>query len=673
MSLSKNFHSKTSKVRVNWLGNFDLTEFAALPEFLKKEVEVFCNEKPSSDFDIYILESIPKSELALTDKAHVFFVGPQLTSTQLIQLNRRFHVIGLSASSTKEVESKARILKQAADYFGESKKKTYSIAAEFRKSSEKRKELENLNVVLEQKVFERTKHIEISAQEQSAKLDNERSLIRLIKDLSFVLSVEDLLTLFRKEIRKFSYVGEPFLIYTIDGEQHSWLQFKNATVKAVTKQADESAFSYPKTVKFEGPQALKTLVNLVGRPMAKSLMIPLDLAMSARSFPRAQAMLCVEMINASEESLEFRRFIEDRTEILSMTLDRILLEYQLGVYSYRWEKTFDAFRDGVAIISSNFELLRGNRKFFLSEIKMRGQKCHQLFAGLNSPCPGCPLLESKDEVRVSKLHIEEKIFELHSYTIHNQVEKVFVHQYVNITEKEKMNTQLLQNEKMSSLGLLAGHLAHELNNPLSGILTLTQVVAKQSQLQPELNRGTLVADVLEIQNATLRSLGIIRNLIEFSQEGAVEPLETSIDALVEKTIPFVKTALRNHRFFKDLKTKNEMVLVEPHLVQQVIFNLIKNASQAMDNPGTIKVYSHNPGGNVVELVVEDTGHGIPESLQSHVFEAFFTTKKKGEGTGLGLNLSRSIVERFNGQLSFKSKEGVGTQFFVRFPVVRRLS
>lgn len=612
---------------------------------------------------------------SLPDKSSVYLFDSAPRSSDLVQLKKRLNVIGISPlESPLTAESRGHALLQALSYFHENRKRSHSVISDFKKSSEKRKELENLNVLLEQKVFERTKHIEISAQEQSAKLENERSLIRLIKDLSFVLSAEDLLTLFRKEIRRFSFVGEAFLVYTFDGEKHSWLQFKNAavktTVKSFSKNPEESDFEYPQSIGFVNPQSLKALVNLMGRPMGKSLLIPLDLALSAKSFGNARAMLCVEMTTMAGEVTEFVRFIEDRTEILSMTLDRILLEYQLGIYSYRWEKTFDAFRDGVAIINSDFEVLRGNRKFFLSEIKTRGQKCFQLFAGRSEPCPGCPLLE---ESRVSKLHLNDRIFEVHSYTIRKQVEKIFVHQYVNITEKEKMNTQLLQNEKMSSLGLLAGHLAHELNNPLSGILTLTQVIAKQSQMQPQLNQGTLVADVAEIQNATLRSLGIIRNLIEFSHEGAVEPVETSLDALVEKTIPFVKTALRNHRFFKDLKTKNEMILVEPHLVQQVIFNLIKNASQAMENPGTIKVYSHSPSVHEVELVVEDTGHGIPEALQSHVFEAFFTTKKKGEGTGLGLNLSRSIVERFQGQLFFKSKVGVGTQFFMRFPVVRRLS
>jgi signal transduction histidine kinase len=128
----------------------------------------------------------------------------------------------------------------------------------------------------------------------------------------------------------------------------------------------------------------------------------------------------------------------------------------------------------------------------------------------------------------------------------------------------------------------------------------------------------------------------------------------------------LKAVMRIHRQEFDLNTKEDPIEVEPHLLQQVVFNLVNNACQAMKNPGVLSVRSFSEGSHVI-LQVEDTGPGIPENIREKIFEPFFTTKKEGLGTGLGLSLTRKIVESFGGEIRLKSEIGQGSTFEVRLP------
>jgi len=131
-------------------------------------------------------------------------------------------------------------------------------------------------------------------------------------------------------------------------------------------------------------------------------------------------------------------------------------------------------------------------------------------------------------------------------------------------------------------------------------------------------------------------------------------------------LPMLKSVLRTHRLDLDLQTADKTVLVEPHLMQQVVFNLINNACQAMKDPGRVKISSHARESKII-FTVEDTGPGIPIEIQKRIFEPFFTTKKEGHGTGLGLSMSKSIIEKFQGQIECHNVEGSGACFVITLP------
>ena len=133
----------------------------------------------------------------------------------------------------------------------------------------------------------------------------------------------------------------------------------------------------------------------------------------------------------------------------------------------------------------------------------------------------------------------------------------------------------------------------------------------------------------------------------------------------------LKTAMREHRSEMYLSEDPLNVRVEPHLMQQVVFNLVNNACQAMVDPGTIALETLVGKDGTCELQIRDTGKGIPAEILEHIFEPFFTTKEEGQGTGLGLSMSKIVIEKFGGEILVQSEPGQGATFIVRLPVGRR--
>jgi signal transduction histidine kinase len=231
------------------------------------------------------------------------------------------------------------------------------------------------------------------------------------------------------------------------------------------------------------------------------------------------------------------------------------------------------------------------------------------------------------------------------------------------TRSQRLKSQVVQVEKMSAIGQLAGHIAHELNNPLTGIRSLAQVLLTETDPGGQVNK-----DLSEVEKAAARCQSIINNLLDFSKGGLGQKAQVlDLNEITRKTLPFLKSATGKFRSDIQLSDGELMVKVEPHLMQQVIFNLVNNACQAMKDKGEITVHTHRDGAWAF-LEVKDTGPGIGESLKEKIFEPFFTTKEEGEGTGLGLSLSRDFVRQFGGDLECESAEGQGSLFRVKLPL-----
>lgn len=534
-----------------------------------------------------------------------------------------------------------------------------------KESSYQNKQLEALTHSLEEMVEERTKYIEISHHEESEKLSRERQLIKFIKELAGQTSFEDILGVLRKEVRKFHRMGDPILVYRLGGQKTFFMSFH---LGHFTKSETLTKFEFPKVAQVPNTDLARHFANHFGRPFIKAYIVPLELRLTSQLVgDDSEAILCVENSLTDKELATFIDFINDRMRPLSMALDRVLLEHQLSVFSYRWEKTFDGMRDPIAIVDLEYKVVRANRKF---SDKFFQHKCFASFAHRDSVCDGCPAVEAikKGHPTVGEIRVNGRVYQVHSYPVlMEQGTKAInvVNQYVDITQSRELYLRMLQSEKMGAIGMLAGNIAHELNNPLTGLRALTQVLLKEVP-----NNGNLHADLLEIEKAAARSQKIIKNLLDFSK-GEGHQLEfVNVDEVIERTLPMLKSAMRSHRLEVDLQASANFVFVEPHLLQQVVFNLINNACQAMKDSGLLQVSTYCDSQKVF-IEIKDSGPGVSLEIQKRIFEPFFTTKKEGHGTGLGLSMSKAIIEKFDGTIEFHNVEPHGSCFTVVLPLKNR--
>jgi two-component system NtrC family sensor kinase len=232
-------------------------------------------------------------------------------------------------------------------------------------------------------------------------------------------------------------------------------------------------------------------------------------------------------------------------------------------------------------------------------------------------------------------------------------------------EMKKIHSQLFRSEKLASLGKLAAGVAHEINNPLTGILT------NSSLLLEDLDKDDPRREDVEVMvKETIRCREIVKRLLDFARQTQPQKKLASINALIENIILLV----RNQALFRNVTIEKQLtqgipeVLVDPDQVQQVFVNIILNAAEAMAKGGKLAIESKvSADGQWILISFADTGPGIPESEREKIFDPFYTTKE--HGTGLGLSISYGIVEQHGGTISVDSTVGKGSTFTIQLPVV----
>ena len=237
----------------------------------------------------------------------------------------------------------------------------------------------------------------------------------------------------------------------------------------------------------------------------------------------------------------------------------------------------------------------------------------------------------------------------------------------DVTQRERMEEQMSQTEKLTSLGLLAAGVAHEVNTPLAVISNYIQMLAKQ---MPE---GDPRHSIIEkIVKQTFRASEIVNNLLNFSRTGAGELADVDLNRVVEETLSLVAHPLKTSqiRVVKQLTDGLPPVRGSANKLQQVFLNLFLNARDAMPTGGMLEVRTAAHNGSV-EIEVVDTGNGIPREHIHKIFDPFFTTKATGRGTGLGLSVTYGIIKEHAGRIDVRSTPGRGTSFHVEFPAVRK--
>lgn len=233
--------------------------------------------------------------------------------------------------------------------------------------------------------------------------------------------------------------------------------------------------------------------------------------------------------------------------------------------------------------------------------------------------------------------------------------------------KDFATTRIMESERLAVVGKLAADVAHELNNPLQGIVTYANLMLEKT---PE--DGFLRASLDKIVKQANRCTTIVRGLLDFARQRKPNKRLSNLNTVLSDCLSLVehRALFQNIKVAKKLGADLPPVIVDPSQVEQVFMNMIMNAAEAMDGAGMLTVNTRiDPAGEFVEVAFSDTGHGISEENMERIFDPFFTTKEVGHGTGLGLAISYGIVKEHDGWISVESKVGKGTTFTVRFPVL----
>lgn len=331
------------------------------------------------------------------------------------------------------------------------------------------------------------------------------------------------------------------------------------------------------------------------------------------------------------------------------------------------------------ILTPEYDIITMNQKsieaFGKKEEEIKGMKCHELITGCEKTCKGCKLRESllTKSTKYSRITLTNDIFQNTYYpilTTENEVLEIIVYSQ-KITKRVMLEKELSQSEKMSEIGQLTSAIAHELKNPLAAIKGSSYLLtAYTKNYQDE----TIGESINAIMQATENAEDIIYSLLEFSSPAKGNYTQGNITKIIDQIVLLTRRSSIYQNIVIETKFDPNPLLyygdTEP--LKHIFLNLVSNAINAMETGGTIRIqgyYSKNDEGSLI-LSVKDDGPGIDDQLKDTVFDPFFTTDTSGKGTGMGLWITKIMVEKMQGTISLNSTKGKGTEFIITLPNIR---
>ncbi len=344
-----------------------------------------------------------------------------------------------------------------------------------------------------------------------------------------------------------------------------------------------------------------------------------------------------------------------------------------------WETTFDAMTDGVSVIDSEHNIVRVNRAMaeLLGKTKQSliGRKCFEVIHGRADAIPECPMQQVVTSRESVCLEVAEpslgKMFRLSVNPLFDDDGSVagLVHVMRDITERKQLREQLLQSEKMAAVGQLVSGVAHELNNPLTGVIGYTQLMLRQCE---STQQRPAAKDLHAVLSEAERASRIVQSLLSFARKH--EPRKNYID--INDAVRTVVSLRAYELNVSNIKVKTDLdpelprTMADIHQIEQVLLNIINNAEHALadcQRPGVISISTSHADGRV-RIEIADNGTGMDAADLVRIYEPFFTTKEVGRGTGLGLSICYGIIEEHGGEISADSRKGEGTTMRIDLPL-----
>jgi two-component system NtrC family sensor kinase len=397
----------------------------------------------------------------------------------------------------------------------------------------------------------------------------------------------------------------------------------------------------------------------------------------------------IGVLVCSDDSRE-RKFTDEevlRAEALAhqaaIALENARLFQAVSRSQKEWETTFDAMQDCVSVHDTTGKVIRANvalaRRLKTIPQKVIGRYCSEIYNPAGSSLSPCrhtrPLKSEALIVEEMSLPVMGGIFQISVSPWYDKNNRLTgsIHVAKDISNEKLLQQQLIQSEKLSAIGELISGIAHELNNPLTGVMGYSQLLQLRKDLDDRAKEN-----LLKINNLALRCQKIVQNLLSFARKQKPERTLSDINDILEKTVELRSYELQvnNIEISRELDRNLPKTIADAHQLQQVFLNVLTNAEQAMleaHGKGhlTIRTRADAPNARIIVEVVDD-GPGIPESHLTRIFDPFFTTKEVGKGTGLGLSLSYGIIKEHGGNIYARSRPGDGSTFVIELPIIGRL-
>jgi PAS domain S-box-containing protein len=376
-----------------------------------------------------------------------------------------------------------------------------------------------------------------------------------------------------------------------------------------------------------------------------------------------------------KEAYQVYTTFNDITQIKQIEKALIQSESKLRESLDSWETTFNSMNDSICLLALDGTIIRCNQS--MNELvgkpgeNIISQKCYKLVHGSENYIEGCPHLKMLESG-----HREELECMIGEKWLHTVVDPIFddkgaitgsVHIMEDITERKKMEERMIMTDRLASIGELSSGIAHELNNPLTSVIGIIQLLMERGDIPDD-----ILKDLQLVNSEGQRAARVVKNLLVFARKHPNQAQLSSVNQAVEKVLELraYDQKVNNIQVIRDFAEELPQVLMDYFQIQQVFLNIVINAEFAMkeaNNGGTL-VIKTELAGEMVRVSFKDDGPGISAENLKRIFNPFFTTKEVGKGTGLGLSICHGIIAQHHGNIYAESKPGKGATFVVELPV-----
>lgn len=365
---------------------------------------------------------------------------------------------------------------------------------------------------------------------------------------------------------------------------------------------------------------------------------------------------------------EDQKFLVQISQAISLAMDRLNQLEKSEFLKQQWKSTFDAILEPVALIRADYELIDFNRSFSQAAFKKQKGKCYSILFNRKTKCENCTLGTTFQLPPAKVANNQEVLYEVSS---HQQSGNTFVNTYRNIEDQKRVERQILESSKMAELGTIGSSIAHELNNPLAGLITFLQLI------KSDLNGGEpYYNDIIEMQNAANKCKDIIQNLLSFTRKSSKTSNEKiKLTDAVDYSIKIVNLKAQSLGIKFDVLVKENLYISgQLNPFTQALVNILQNSIESISEKKLkdksfaptieIKIFKKD---SKIFLEITDNGRGLTPEEQLKVFTPFYTTKNPEFHRGLGLTVSYQIIQDQGGSIDLLQLSDQKTRASITFP------